>query len=366
MEPFKNIYNLESITRMGKLIKAAHPDFNLPRFLKLANKDLAQLEMKERVTLISETLSLCLPPHYKKNIKILLKTLSQQRKDDSYLEDGIQGFMAWPYTTYIETYGLEDFKTSMNALKEITKRFTAEFGIRVFLEHHSKDSFKLLKVWKKDSDHHLRRLVSEGTRPRLPWGIKVLSVNENLKRNTNLIYSLRNDESEYVRKSVANHLNDISYLDEDLFFSVLNKMGGSKKEDWIKRHASRSLLKKGHPQALELHGYNPELKCSTKFKLGSKSIKEGDRLKLSLQIKTSAKDSNQKILVEYCIHYLKQNGEYSIKPFRLKDATISSSLAIEKSIHFKKVSTRKHYPGTHYISIQINGRKYGKEEFSLK
>lgn len=366
MEPFKNIFNKKSVKILADQIEeASKGKFKKTKFLKAINKDLESLELKDRVRLISNCLATDLSPSYKENIKFLIKTLASEGA-----EDGVTGFMTWPLLQYVEDYGLEDFDTSFDAMYEMTKRFSAEFAIRPFLIADDKRVFKILNKWKKDKNYHVRRLCSEGIRPNLPWGLKVPVLNENLERNLKLINSLKDDSEEYVRRSVANHLNDISRLDEKLMLSTAkewSKNNPSADRVWVIRHATRTLLKQGHPQALKLHGYNPKPKIETSSpKLNKKKIKEGESLQLKLKIKSKSK-SDQKIIGDYIIHFLKKNGEYSKKPFRFKDGVLKGgeTLEIDKKITFKKVTTRTHYSGLHKISVQINGVEGGSTSFQL-
>ncbi len=366
MEPFKNIYNKKSLKEFSRTIeKFSKKKFNRSQFLKEVNTELESLEMKDRVRLISKKLNEHLETDYKASVKILLQSLAPEDQ-----EEGITGFIAWPLLQFVEDYGLHDFQTSFSAMKEMTKRFSAEFAIRPFLIKDDKKVFKILEKWKSDKNKHVRRLCSEGIRPNLPWGLKVQGINDDLQRNLKLIDSLKDDPEEYVRRSVANHLNDISRLDIDLMLKTAtqwSKSDCSEERAWIIRHASRSLLKQGHPSALKLHGYNPKIKTSlSKIKLDTKSVIEGSSFTLSFKIKNQGK-RKEKLLLEYVIHYLKKDGSYSKKPFRLKDGSLGSleTLEIEKKIPFKKVTTRAHYPGLHHLSVQVNGQEEQKVSFQL-
>lgn len=359
MEPFKNIFNKKSVEEIANAISKHSKSFNSEEFCKLSLKGINKLELKQRVEQISNALLSTLTSKFGENCRILIKSLKSEKN-----QDGLHGFLVWPLTHYIEVNGLNSFDESMNALYHMTKQFTAEFAIRPFLENHYENTFELLHKWKNDECEHIRRLVSEGTRPNLPWGQKVLKINENMPANIGLIMHLKKDESEYVRKSVANHLNDISHHDEKLFFKAIKQLGKSKNEQWIARRASRTLLKKGNPNALKIHGYNPSMKLNAKLKITNKKIKEGDRFSIKYKIDQS-NDKKENVLIEYGIHYLKKNGEYSRKVFRIKDTHMNKSLSGEKEIHFKKVTTRVHYPGKHYIDIQINGKIFSKISFEL-
>lgn len=365
MEPFKNIFNKELIEHISEQIKLNYSSFNRKDFEKAASKNLNKLEMKDRVRQIASTLKEFLPKNFNKSSMILIKTLKTNKNTQ-----GIEGFATWPLLQFIESYGLDDYKSSFKAMYEMTKRFSAEFAIRPFIEKDPQLAFSYIGQWVEDKDEHIRRLCSEGIRPNLPWGMKVKNINENLERGIKILEKLKDDESLYVRKSVANHLNDISHLDTKLMLKTAKEWSKGKISDerrWVIRHATRTLLKKGNPDALKLHGYNPKLKFEmSRFKLSQKDIDEGDHLIFSFDFKHSGKQQ-ESLIMDYVIHYLKKDGSYSKKMFRFKDTQLlkDERIKIEKKIHFKKVTTRKHYSGRHYISLLINGVESKKLPFDL-
>ncbi len=354
------------ITKIANVLKTCDSNFPSDEFIKISHKNLNKLEMKDRVKQIAKALEISLPYNYKKNTKLMIKTLAPSEEQH---ESKLSGFQVWPYAQYVESYGQENFEVSMQAMYEITKRFTSEFSIRPFIDLYPDDLYEYLKTWCHDPNHHVRRLCSEGIRPNLPWGLKSQYVIKNLKKNIEILELLKSDSSEYVRKSVANHLNDISRIDELLFLKLVKrwkKENKSKEMEKLIRHACRTLLKNGQKDVLKLHGYEigPSIKL-TNFKVSPKEIKEGDNLNINLRIlNKDQKHKETKLLIDYIIHYKKKSG-YSQKVFRLRDTKVLDELEIEKNIHFKKVTTRKHYPGKHYIEIQINGLSQSKKEFIL-
>lgn len=375
MEPFKNRYNKKSVTQLARFISSAGgASFDETAFLKQVLPELKDLEMKDRVRLISAGLKDHLTKSYAKNTKILIKALAPESSLTGLTEespDGVSGFLTWPLLQYVEEYGLEDFESSFRAMHEMTKRFSAEFAIRPFLIKDDKRVFSILEEWAQSSNYHVRRLCSEGIRPNLPWGLKVPAINKNLKRSLKLIDSLKDDSEEYVRRSVANHLNDISHLDEELMLKTAKKWSKGKASSdrlWVVRHATRTLLKKGHPEALKLHGYDPKapFKISS-FVLDKKSLKEGESLVVSLKISNGSSKA-QKVLLDAVVHFLKSDGSHSPKVFRLKDFTLKAGeeKLVEKKLSFKKVTTRKHYSGQQKLSLQVNGAHKGKKTFNLK
>ncbi len=358
MEPFKNKYNNKSIKLFTE--ELSHENFNTKDFLEEVLSQINSLEMKERVDLISKALFKHFNLNYSKKIKFIVSRL------DSIKE--IEPFLIWPLTNYVALYGLDELKASSLAMLEMTKRFSSEFVIRYFIIRYEKLMYsQYISKWIKDDCEHVRRLATEGTRPRLPWGIKVQYINDNLKQNINLLNKLKNDESLYVRKSVANHFNDISHLDPDLVLDNLLSWDQSTKEQkWIIKRASRTLLKKGNAKALKLNGYdiNPKIELTNKL-ISKKKIKEGDTFEINFKLINLLKKS-QKLSIDYIIYYPKKNGELSPKVFKLKDIELFDEIALKKNISFKKVTTRVHYPGIHKIEIKISNKIYPFGEFSLK
>ena len=361
MEPFKNIYNKKSISELAVSLEIVSKDFKKAEFIKVATKGIKSLEMKQRVELITTALEGQLVGSYKQNIKVLLKSMASET---------MSGFILWPYSVYIERNGIDDFQTSMDALCIITKNWTAEFGVRVFFEKYPKETYDYLKKLKESKNEHLRRWVSEGTRPNLPWGKSISHIEKNLKKNIELISSLKSDESEYVRKSVANHMNDIGWLDAKLTTKTLKSWNKTKSKEtkWIVKHALRNLLKNGNKDALEILGYSPKYKSKIqKLKVSKKKIKEGDSVDLEFIVENIDSVSTN-LMIDYIIHYPKSNGKTSAKVFKCKNLKLEKGECslIKKKINFKAVTTRKHYPGAHKIEIQVNGIILAKTSFYLE
>lgn len=364
MEPFKNVYNSTSIKLFAQAILKADGAFYEKEFCSEVLKKLPSLEMKDRVRLMSSCLREYLPGSFKKQTKTLTLALGNEGED---LE--LSGFLVWPLTQFIEDYGLDHFDDSFKALKEMTKKFTAEFAVRPFLAKDDEYVFDLFQKWRQEDNHHLRRLVSEGTRAHLPWGLKVKSLSEKPERGLELIAPLIFDESEYVRKSVANHINDVTHFAPDLALKYLKNIPQKNKDQQrLVKHASRTLLKKSHPKAFALNGYRPDLKFTVeKFRVSPKTIVEGERITISFTLQHSSL-KKEKIQLAVKIGYPKKNGKISDKVFHLKDLNLVKDevCLIEKEHHFKKVTTRVHYPGVHPVSLLVNGVVAMKSSFRLK
>ncbi|MBX3041844.1 MAG: DNA alkylation repair protein [Bdellovibrionaceae bacterium] len=368
MEPFKNLYSFENSKKISKALKRAWPDFPSAFFLKDLENQLSPLELKGRMNLLSERLSQVLPQDFPTKVDILIRALAESDED----RIGLSGFLVWPLSSLVAREGLEHFELSMNALKEMTKRFTAEFDIRPFLETHERASLRLLKSWAKDPDPHVRRLVSEGTRPLLPWGSRLSLFQQDPDKTASLLEVLKKDESEYVRKSVANHLNDHSKTHPEW---VLERLQTWQEKDpdhtglqWIIRHASRTLVKTGHPQALKLHGFSSGAKLKVgPVHLSPKNLRVGEALNFTVQI---SNPTNQKVsvLVDYVIHHRKANGQLTPKVFKGRKKVLApkESWVFEGTHKVRKVTTRTYFAGEHLFSLQINGRPGQPQAFRLK
>ncbi|HMQ10453.1 MAG TPA: DNA alkylation repair protein [Oligoflexia bacterium] len=364
MDPFKTLYNPKSIGFVSEAIYASDAKFNKKKFLDEALLNLDQLEMKQRVVQIADALQDNLPGTYKQKLNSLLKSVKSDKNTS-----GIHGFLLWPYTYFIEVYGIDDPINSMKALYLITQQFTSEFGVRPFLERYPDTVYGLFENWVKDPNEHVRRWVSEGLRPNLPWGMKISHINKNLKKNIKLLWQLKNDTSPYVRKSVANHLNDIAALDSQLLLDTVEKWQSNKTNmQALIKSALRNLVKQGHPQALKILGFNPKADIALKkLSISKKKIHEGDSLTISFELINQSK-TDQPIMVDYILHYMKKNGQGSPKVFKLKQTQLAKGecMVLSKKHAFKPVTTRKHYAGQHKIEIQVNGQVKSSVDFVLQ
>lgn len=361
---FKHRFGKELLKEMAKNISAVYPEFPSRKFLTLFKK-LVVLEMKPRVHLIRDELKLFLPDSYPAALKILLA---------SFKKGKMEGFILWPYTEFIQEFGLDYPEMSLEALKEITKNFTSEWGVRPFLRLYPESTLAFLLKCSLDKNVHVRRWASEGSRPRLPWGERLYLFIKKPKRTLPILENLKFDDELYVRKSVANHLNDITKDHPKLVVEILKKWQklakkeeDKKKLDWITRHALRTLIKNGDRGALALIGVSSEPKVVVKeLSLNKEKIKMGETLSFRFALKSSSKIP-QKIVVDYIIHFVKASQSTSGKVFKLKTLELAAkeTIIIEKKHHLRPITTRVYYPGKHALEIQINGKSFGKKEWIL-
>jgi len=253
----------------------------------------------------------------------------------------------------------------------MTRRFSAEGSIRYFILQHEQQTLKQLEAWVHDDNFHVRRLVSECTRPRLPWMIRLSKYVENPAPVLKLLNKLKDDPSLYVRRSVANNLNDIAKDNPTLVTATLqrwNKKPASKEMAWLTRHALRTLVKQGNPEALTLLGYPQSIKLSVEqFKAGPKRLVLGNELKLKIKLVSSEKKSVP-LMIDFVLHHMKANGELRPKVFKLAKKMIAPGevLTIEKRHPMRPITTRKYYSGRHEVELQVNGKIVASDSFNLQ
>jgi 3-methyladenine DNA glycosylase AlkC len=367
MEPFKNMINTHVAARTYEAIARNFPEFDKKRFLKNIDKELAPLELKERVIHIANKLKILLPKNLLESLNILKGAIKQNENDLI----GLTGFSVWPLTEYVALYGIDEFDLSMKVLKEMTKVFTGEFAVRTFFLNDEKRTLKYFEKWVNDKDLHVRRLVSEGSRPLLPWGQKLPGFVENPLATWKLLEALKNDESEYVRKSVANHINDHSKNHPDLVVKKLlewQKIGGFDKNlDWVIRHASRTLIKKGHERAFILHGVTAGRIEVLSQKIITKKVVLGNILQVEVEFKNKS-SKKLKIILDHEVHLLRNNNKHTIKCFKGKNTELmpGEQKIMSFNIPLKSVTTRKYYNGQQFWNIKVNGKSEEKLAFTLK
>jgi len=356
-DQLKNIYNKKFISDLSISFKSNYPKFDEEKFKSLIfNSAWKDKELKERMSHISSSIREVLPNDYEKAVKIILKTAPK-----------FGGFEAMFFPDFIEKYGAEkkNHKVSLMALEELTKFSSSEFAIRPFIVMNTSSVMKLMMKWSKSENYHVRRLASEGCRPRLPWAMSL----PEFKKDPNLIIpileKLKNDPEDYVRRSVANNLNDISKDHPELVLKIAKKwLGKTKNTDWIVKHALRTLLKAGNETAMKLFGFM-EPKTVKVLTVGPKKnkMKIGDDGYFHFEFKMKG---NGKVRLEYAIDYLKKNGSHNRKVFKITENTYSKGeYQIQKKHSFKQMSTRKHYPGEHYVSFIVNGKEMKRVSFVL-
>ncbi|PHR58687.1 MAG: DNA alkylation repair protein [Robiginitomaculum sp.] len=375
-EPFKNAFNVKMIAAMGGHLSRVDDGFDEELFVKLASEGLEALELKQRSTHIYEALVLTLPSDYPRAIEVLLASLHVYDESGvsnaDTVENGIKGWGMMAITEYVAKCGLENdgvyFDLSLDALAEMTSRFSSEFDVRPFLLADTDRAMAHFTRWVHHANHHVRRLASEGSRPKLPWASQLPMFIADPMPVLPLLEALKDDSEEYVRRSVANHLNDIAKDHPDLVADIAQKWlkGASTDRTRLVRHACRTLIKQGHKGALTAFGYGaPEIELS-EFYIPDPEVQFGGALDFSVRI-GSACNTEQNLMIDYILHHRKANGKTTPKVFKWKSVKLAAgqSLVLSKSHPMKPISTRKYYQGLHHLELQINGQVFGKIDFQL-
>lgn len=294
----------------------------------------------------------------------------------------LSGWLSLVCCEYIAIHKQLSLNQGLQYLKQMTPFFSAEFAIRHCILHDPEQTLAVLNTWLTDENHHVRRLISEGTRPRLPWGVRLPVFIEQPELVLPLLLALRDDSEEYVRRSVANHLNDIAKDHPELVIDIayewlseqslalLSPTQQSHRTKLI-RHACRTLFKQGNPRVMSLFGYHPEndLRCT----LSSSDLKVpfGGTFEFTLLLECCAlghkKTANNKLMIDYVMHFQKANGKQAPKVFKWLDRPFIKDVAetVNKRHSFKKISTRTYYPGCHTLEVMVNGVKKTEIAFEL-
>lgn len=371
MEPFKNRISAALVRQISAQMQHHVTGFDPKSFEKSILRDLDDLELKDRAQLIADHLHEALPSAPKKRAKIIRAMLHPRgtEKGQQSDADGITGWGMFPLGMVVGQHGLKDFEGSLNLLKDMTGHFSSEFDVRYFLIEDQERALNIMSDWVDHPDLHVRRLLSEGTRPRLPWGMQLPRLIEDPSPMLPLLEALRDDEEDYVRRSVANHLNDIAKDHPDRIAKLARKWlkGASPAREKLVRHACRSLIKQGHRPTLDAFGLGAPQIAEPKVTIGTKTVKYGDALQFSTSLVSTSKQP-QSLVVDYLVHFKKANGDRVGKVFKWKKLSLAPGehLTIEKTHPIKPITTRRYYAGKQGLSLRINGADFGFEEFSLK
>lgn len=371
-EPFKNSFNPQMIAQMGGHLNRANASFDTEKFIQLACDGLEELELKQRSNQIKDALIATFGDDYRNGCRTMVNALHPV--DDSPLGDmsmdevGIRGWPIMPMADVVAEIGMDDFDHSLDVLGEMTKRFSAEFAIRPFFIHDWRRTLDKAMDWAEDNNFHLRRFASEGSRPRLPWGLQIAQFVEDPRPLLPLLEKLRGDSEEYVRRSVANNVNDIAKDHPDLVAKLAAKWmeGADKNTKRMVSHACRTLIKQGHAPTLAALGYGKAKIKDAALRILTPNVVLGEYLEFELDI-TSAAKSSQPLIVDFVIHYRMANSSTSPKVYKWKNLTLAAgkSVSMSKRFALKQITTRKFYAGQHGFDIQVNGETVASETFEL-
>ncbi len=364
-----HLFNKTKVNKISKEIKAIFSDFDAEKFSKKVLVKFPELELMERIGWIRDCLKEFLPEDYREATNILVKSLPEPC-DPALSDDDFGDFIYSPYSYFVAEYGCnkQDLTFSLEALKQMTMRFSVEGPIRYFLNEFPKETMKFMEECSQDKHYHVRRLATEGTRPFLPWAKKI-----GVKHTEpmSILDNLYSDKTRFVTRSVANHMNDISKIDADLVIKTLrrwNKEGKQEEKEleFMTKHSLRTLVKDGHQEALKLLGYSAKDIKVSKLKIANPKVKIGEALEFEFDI-TSVGKQSQALMVDYILYFNKANGSLTPKTFKINTTNLKAGETKEykKKHPLRVMTTRKLYPGKHQIELQINGKTFGKHDFEL-
>lgn len=354
----KHIFNHARLEHFAGETAAIWPAFDRRRFLAIAANDLDALGIMQRMRQVAEAFAATLPDDYGRALAILEELAPRIG----------HGFASISLAEFVAIRGMGEFDRSMEALACFTRFGSAEFAIRHFLLRDLDRTLGVMRAWTGSDNEHVRRLASEGARPRLPWSFQLKDLVANPAKSLPILRQLKADPSLYVRKSVANHLNDISKDHRDWLLKELEGWDQNIPQTaWIVKQAARTLVKKGDPAALALIGATGEaLARVDAFELSPRALGLGDRLAIQATI-TSIGSERQKIVADYAIHYVKANGKPSRKVFKLKTLDLDPGQTIKLAISqtIRDFTTRKHFAGHHQVDLMLNGQISARDGFDL-
>ena len=365
-ELLKNIYNDDFFNRFTESMIEVYPSFNKTTFLtSVYNSDWDSLELKGRMRHITIALNEQLSTDYSTNLDIIISSIPLLVKNG--FKTGSLEFIFYP--DFVELYGINSYQESVNALEEITKFITCEFAVRPFLIKYPTEMMEKMLLWSTHKNYHVRRLSSEGSRPSLPWAMALPRLKKDPSSIFPILENLKNDEHEYVRRSVANNLNDISKFYPNKVIEIAkNWIGINNKTEKLVKHATRTLLKQGNLEVMELFGFGAitQLKIAD-LSTSTPKVSIGEYLQFNFNL-INNNPTPTKIRLEYGIYYLKANGTLTRKVFKIseKEYLANSTTLITKKQSFKIITTRKFHIGNHQVSVIVNGRELEKIDFDLQ
>jgi len=361
---FKDIYSVEFYDKFAEILNQTIPSFDRKQFKALIfNEQFDGYELKERMTHTARALDHFLPDDFGLATQVI-KDIITNLQNAGIREQSIE-FMFFP--EYISIYGIDHYENSVSAFEFITQFTSCEFAVRPYLiKYQDKMTLQML-LWSKHSNNMVRRLASEGSRPRLPWAMALPEFKKDPQPVLPILDNLKQDNCEMVRRSVANNLNDIAKDNPQFVIRVAQQwLGISKETDALVKHACRTLLKQGEPQILKLFGFDSKHIKLVDFQITTPNVSIGNKLEFSFSLANKASTS-QMLRLEYGLYYKKNNGQHSRKVFKISEREIEANKTVEmtRKQSFKLITTRKFYPGRHRLSIIINGQETELKEFEL-
>lgn len=364
-EPLKNLFNDTFFTQLTEVVGHFVSDFDTESFLeRIYDAEWEQRELKQRMRHVSTTMRHFLPADYPDALAVIVQIADHLRTGQ---EEMNFGYMFLP--DFIEQYGVDHYELSMAAMEQITQLTSCEFAVRPFLLKYPEQTMAQMQAWAKHPVHTVRRFASEGCRPRLPWAMGIPWLKKDPSSILPILEQLKDDPSEFVRRSVANNLNDISKDHPSITLKFAHSwQGHSPETDKVIKHACRTLLKQGLPEAMVLFGFKPAEQIEIEdFLIDTPTVKIGEDLHFSFRLINTDKEPAL-IRLEYGIYYLRANGTHSRKVFKVSENTYpgQAEVTIKRKQSFRRITTRTFYPGPQQLSLIVNGEEVWKGDFELE
>ena len=373
-EPFKNLIDAAAVQAIAHHLRRGWPAFDAPGFSALALQGLDALELKARVLQVARALVAHLPADVDRACGILEASLGPPGEGDDLpglrtSAAGLAGWPVWPLTEAVALLAAANApERGLLALQAMTQRLTAEFAIRPFFVHHPATTFRTVGTWLAHPSAHVRRLVSEGSRPRLPWGLRLQALVADPSPTLPWLQRLQDDPSAYVRRSVANHLNDIAKDHPALVADWLatHLPGASAERAALLRHASRGLVKAGDAVVLAAWGVGAAFCGRVALAVAPAALAMGDVLAITLDLQSTA-STPQRLAIDYAVHHVKAGGHTTPKVFKgwVIELAPGAHRQLVKRHAIKVITTRRYHPGAHAVDVRINGQVLAEAGFML-
>lgn len=351
------------VMQMRAALRAIAPTAELSN-LERAENTVQGARLRQRVDIVRDALLDDLPGGFRNAETIVADLLAEPR---------FAGWMIWPTTEFVVARALEsgsaaDFDSAMALLARLTTGLTGEFAIRDLLIARPERALGIMRTWTTDDDEHVRRLASEGSRAYLPWAKRVPWLLDNPRATSGIVDALHHDPSEYVRRSVANHLNDLSRVDASIAIEIASRWVADPDEDTPRavRHALRTLVKRGDPHALALLGFTGEDLRVTQPHLSRQTVPWGEDIEITAEV-TNMGASEAIVAIDYSIGFQRANGSVRPKTFKMVTRRIAAggTVVVTKTHSFRAITTRTYHPGAHYTTVQANGVASVASQFTL-
>ncbi|RYY28110.1 MAG: DNA alkylation repair protein [Chitinophagaceae bacterium] len=363
MDPLKNVYSPAFLQGLANDIVAIVPEFDGAAFVtSVQSGGWIQMELKQRMRQISDKLHDYLPGDYQNQVGIICNLTGRLAANN------VSSFAYLCLPDFVGKYGTGHIRLSLDAIEKITQFVSCEFAIRPFLLENAPKVMARMLRWSKHSHAHVRRFASEGCRPRLPWGNAIPAFKNDPAPILPILDNLKDDPSEFVRKSVANNINDIAKDRPDVVLELIRKWKGkSERTDWILRHGARTLLRRADPDIYKMFGLSGMHQCEvSQLSVSTKKVVAGDSVLFRFVLINKAATAAL-FRIEIGVDYVKSNGSTSRKLFKISERKFEPAIeyTFSRRISFADLTTRKHYPGKHKIAVIVNGRELGSRQVML-